>query len=389
MKTISTKLIPLFVLGMCISSCAQVDDYLLGKDNTPTPAALSPLKNKKQLNLNWVIDTGFKNKNTAHLKLKPVIKGNTVYIADAGGVVQARNSNSGAIEWSHRINQPIISGPSIESGYVVVSTAASSIVVLNQKNGHKLWSGNVSGDVLSKPLITHNKVIAKTIDGNLYAFQLQTGKVLWSLEHGAPSLILKTSSSPVLYKGTTLLAGYSDGKLDAVDLNSGQLLWQRSIAFANGASDVERLVDIDADPMVQANVVFLASYQGYLGALSLTDGQFIWRKPASTYTNLVGQSNTLFMVDSSDVIWSINKSTGTVNWKQELLKSRGLTEPSLVGNNLVVGDKTGIIHIISTKNGAFLARKQLGGAIIIAPAVANNKIYVMTADGKLSRLTVS
>jgi outer membrane protein assembly factor BamB len=379
----------LLMLMAALVGCSKLDDYMLGKDNTPSPTALEPVASKTHLTENWSVSTGLAKKSSTYLKLKPVIVGNTVYTADASGVVQAINKVDGSLLWSKKLNAGAISGPTVAQGYVVVGTDSSKIVALKQDNGNELWQSGVSSDVLGKPVIARGKVIAKTIDGNLYAFDIANGNKLWVSEHGAPSLILKASSSPVIVDNKMALVGYSDGKMDAVDIQTGQVLWQRSIAYATGASDVERLVDIDADPIVQGNVALLASYQGYVGALSLSDGQFIWRKPASTFTNIVVNGNTLYMTDSDDAIWAINKNNGQVNWKQAKLKARGLTEPALMGDRLIVGDKTGMLHVLSAQNGEFISRAQLGGAINIAPGVAGNNVYVMTANGKLSRFSVS
>lgn len=375
--------------SLALVSCNKLDDYLLGKDNTPTPKVLTPVASKVAIRETWSTPTGASRKGSTFLKLKPVITGNVIYTADTSGVVQAINKTSGAPIWSRKLQSGIISGPSVAQGYVVVGTDSSNIVALKQGDGSEVWRSNLSGDALSKPVLVRNEVLAKTIDGNLYAFDLASGKQLWLSEHGAPGLILKASSSPVMVDSKVALVGYSDGKLDAVDIQTGQVLWQRGIAYATGASDVERLVDIDADPIVQGNVVLLASYQGYIGALSLDNGQFIWRKPASTYTNIVVKGNTLYMSDSNDVVWAINKNNGQVNWKQTELKARGLTEPVLMGDQLIVGDKTGMLHILSTKTGEFVSRIQLSGAITVSPSVADNNVYVMTANGKLSRFSVS
>lgn len=375
--------------SMALVSCSKLDDYMLGKDNTPVPKALSPVSNKVALKEKWSAPTGSSKKNSTFLKLQPVILSNVVYSADASGFVQAMNSKTGEVKWSKKLNAGVISGPTVAGGYVILGTDSSHIVALKQADGSEVWRSTVSGDALAKPVVAHNKVLAKTIDGNLYAFDLSNGKQLWLAEHGAPGLILKASSSPVIVDGKMALVGYSDGKMDAIDIQTGQVLWQRGIAYATGSSDVERLVDIDADPVVQGNVVLLAGYQGYLGALSLTDGEFLWRKPASTYTNIAVKGNTLFMSDSNDVVWSINKQNGQVNWKQTALKARGLTEPVLLGERLIVGDKTGMLHVLSTQTGEFIGRTQLGGAVTVAPAVSDNNIFVMTSNGKLSRFSVS
>ncbi|MBA2652345.1 MAG: outer membrane protein assembly factor BamB [Tatlockia sp.] len=379
------------VLTLCVSmqACTTVDDYVFGKDNTPAPKTLEPIKSKVKVAEKWSISLGGSHNANANSKLKPEIVGKVVYTADASGLIQAVDKGNGKLLWAKKLNSAVVSGPTVNAGYIALGTDVSTVVLLKQSDGTELWQAKTSGEVLSKPVIHANKVIAKTIDGNLYAFNLANGEKLWKAEHGAPSLILKASSSPVVIDNNLVLVGYSDGKMDAIDLHTGHVVWQRSIAYASGASDVERLVDIDADPIVRGSVAYLASYQGYVGALSLTDGQFVWRKPASVFKNMAIDGQTLYMTDSDDIVWSINRQNGRVNWKQVALKARGLTEPVLMGNRLVVGDKTGLLHVIATQTGELISRSQVGGSVAIAPSVAGNNIYVISTNGKLSRFSVS
>jgi len=383
----NTRLVILGLLAL-LQACTQVDNYVLGQDNTPKPTPLAAFTPKATMTSNWSVPIGKSKKASTYLKLKPVIQGHIIYTADASGLVQAIDKEQGRVLWSKQLGHGIASGPTVAEGYIALGTNASHIVLLKQADGHQVWQARVSSDSLSKPAISNHKVIAKTIDGNLYAFDLLTGKKIWVVDHGSPSLILKASSSPVVM-GQVVLVGFSDGKLDAVDVNFGHVLWQRSIAYASGSSDVERLVDIDADPIVRSGVAYLASYQGYVGALSLENGQFIWNKPASTYRNMAIDANTLYMTDSNDILWAFDKQNGQVKWKQISLKARGLSEPVLMGNRLVVGDKTGYLHLISTQNGELLSRTQLNGAIDISPSVSGHRVYVMTANGKLNCISVS
>ncbi|MCE3043814.1 outer membrane protein assembly factor BamB [Legionella sp. 16cNR16C] len=378
----------LLVVISALTACSTVDDYLLGKDNTPVPNELEPIKPKVALTEKWSVPVSRAKHSGNYLKLQPVIVGNTIYTADASGSVEAIDKKNGKILWSRKLDNVLVSGPSVGAGYIAVGTENSKVIVLKQADGSDGWQASVSGEVLSKPVIAQGKVLAKTIDGNLYAFNLASGEQLWVSDHGAPGLVLKASSSPVVVNNQTALVGYSDGKMDAVDIQTGHVIWQRSIAFASGASDVERLVDIDADPIVEGQTVILGSYQGYVGAFSLSDGQFIWRKPASIYKNMTVQGNTLYLTDSEDVVWAINKQNGQVNWKQVALKARGLTEPVISGDRLLIGDKTGMLHVLSAQSGEFISRAQVGSAIISTPSVSGKDVYVMTNNGKLSRFSV-
>lgn len=382
--------IKLLILALCVAlqGCSKIDDYMLGKDNTPKPKELTDIKEKIKVSPNWAVGVGKSSKSKEYLRLKPVIQSGTIYTADASGLIHAINKRDGQIQWTTQLKHGLVSGPTIANGYIAVTTNNSSLVLLNQANGKQVWQNKVSGEILSPPAIAHKKVIAKTIDGKVYAFNVADGKQLWTSEHGSPSLVLKASSSPVI-KGNLVLIGFSDGKMDAIDIDTGRLVWQRSIAYASGSSDVERLVDIDADPIVEGDVAYLASYQGYIGALSLANGQFIWRKPGSVYKNMLSHGNVLYVSDSHDVLWSINKQNGQVNWKQKLLKARGLTEPVLIGNALVVGDKTGYLHFVDTQTGELLGRFKASSGVSISPSVSGRKLYVLTDNGMLNQLSVS
>ena len=381
------KILVLFLCALA-QGCTQIDDYMLGKDNTPQPKNLKNIDSKLKVSPHWSAPVGKAHKNNEYLKLKPVTRANLIYTADPSGLVQAIRKDNGAIKWSTQLKQGVISGPTVAEGSVVVGTNDSSLVLLNQNDGKELWNTKVPGEVLSPPALSHHKVIAKTIGGKVFAFDSATGKQLWSVDHGSPSLVLKASSSPIIV-GNLVLIGFSDGKLDAIDLQTGAVIWQRSIAYATGASDVERLIDIDSDPIVKDQVAYLASYQGYIGALSLKDGQFIWRKPGSVYKNMILKDNNLYLTDSNDVLWSIDSRTGHVNWKQPALKARGLTEPVLVKNNVVVGDKTGYLHFMNAQTGELIARYQLSGGINSSPNVVGGKLYVLTNNGMLNQLSVS
>ncbi len=371
-----------------LQGCTAVDNYMLGKDNTSKPRELKQIQSKVTFSQNWQVAVGKPQQTNEYLKLKPVIRDNLIYTANANGTVQAQAKADGSIKWSHQLEDGIVSGPTVADKVVAVGTNSASLVLLSQTEGKVLWQNKLSGEILSPPAIAQGKVIARTIDGKVFAFDVASGKPLWKADHGAPSLVLKASSSPVVL-GNLVLIGFSDGKLDALNLETGQVAWQRSIAYASGSSDVERLVDIDADPIVQGNIAYLASYQGYIGALSLADGQFIWRKPASVYKNMILKDNNLYLTDSNDVLWSINARNGQVNWKQTALKARGLTEPVLMGKQLVVGDKTGYLHVLGSQTGKLLGRTQLSSAVTVSPNAVGKNVYVLTDNGMLNQFSVS
>lgn len=379
MRCIS-KLLGITMFAFSLQACTYMDDYFLGKDNSLKPKPLPNIQSKVSLQPVWSAKIGQSHQTPTYYKLKPVTVGQKVYTADTGGRVTALSQHQGKILWTTPLSHGVVSGPNVAHGKVIVSTDNGSVVALSQYDGQLLWEAPVGSEVLGKVAMTHKAVIAKTMDGHLYALDLANGNKLWKQEHGAPNLILKASSAPLVV-GNVILAGYSDGKLDAVDLDNGRLLWQRGLAYSNGASDVERLIDIDSDLLLRNKWLYMASYQGFIGAFDFEAGQFVWSKKASVYKNMVMDTDTLYVTDSHDVVWAYQLSSGQVKWKQTSLKGYGLTEPILLGSRIVLADKKGYLHVMSKASGALIGRENVGAPIYISPADSHGYVVVMTENG--------
>lgn len=381
----SRKLLSLFIFWVVfINGCSVVDDYMLGPDNTSKPTALKPITPKITFNKRWDDKTAPTLVNSSdYYHLTPVIKDNIIYSANVSGFVQARSKTDGKLLWSKNIKSPISSGPKVNNHLVVVGSEAS-VVALDVKDGSFLWRSVVSNQLLASPILSHDRVYAKTIDGQLFSFQGSNGKQLWRYAHGAPDLILRASSAPVVV-GDIVLSGFADGKLEAFDAQTGRLVWQRNITYAKGHTSVERMIDIDSTPIVKDSVAYLTTYQGEVVALSLRDGQTLWRHKMSSFKNMTMDDDTLFIVDSKSHVWALNARDGMVLWQQKSLQNRGVNAPSVSKAGLVLTDSQGYLHILSTETGEELAQEKLAANKTFAtPLVDNKDVYVLFENGLLT-----
>lgn len=376
-----------FIFLVNMLGCSQIDDYFLGKDNTPQPKPLPNFSDKVALRAIWSEKLG--QAPIVHDKLMPAVQGERIFVALPDGKIQARSLKTGALIWSHVIPAGFISGPVIGSGRLALGTRHSSLVLLSQTNGQLLWEKKLSGEALAAPTISGGRVYTKTVDGNVYAHDLTTGKRIWRVQHGAPDLILKASSSPFVGGSDWMVVGFSDGKLSAIQPATGRLLWEKALIYAQGASEVERLVDIDADPILFGHSVIVGIYQGFVGAMSLENGEFVWQKPISVYKNMALKQRRLYVTDDKDVVWSIDPTQGQVDWKQIKLKIRGLTTPVILPQGILVGDKLGYLHVLSKKDGALIGRLKLGDGIVALNAVGERQVVALTNTGSLHLVTVS
>lgn len=370
-----------------ISGCGYIDDYAFGKDNTPHPSPLPVVSKKQKVTVDWSMDVGSFPKGTAVPDLQPYINGEQVYVATSNGTVVAASKNTGKSLWRVKLDSGLLAGPVVSNDFLAINTDDSSIVLLDKVNGKRKQSVKLASDSLAKPLLIHDTMFVKTINGVLYSLAIDSGKKNWSYNHGSPEIILKASSSPVKYH-QTIVVGFSDGELIGFDENNGHVMWQRHIAFAKGASDIERLVDIDTNPIFDGPNLYIATYQGEIGSYSVEGSEFNWHHTASTYHDLAIEAEYLIMVDSHDVIWAFNKKSGQVLWKQNALKARGLTAPVIWNHQIWVADSKGALHGISPQSGEFVAQVVLPGSIISAPIVERDVCWVLTTNGQLHRLSM-
>jgi len=371
------------LLLSCIAGCSKIDNIILGRDNTPPPSELAAFKPTLEVDQPWQNESSSGTGNT-YLKILPAVDEEKVYAADYKGHVFAFERKTGKKVWKNSLNVRLTSGPVVMGDYLAVTDNQARVIVLDVNTGKRLWKHAVSNEIFAPPTIAEGKVFVKTVDGKLYAFDEQDGKQLWVYDHGASGMAMRSGSSPQVLFGT-VVAGFSDGKLDGLRADTGQLLWEKTIAIPEGVSDVERMVDIDANPVIDEGVAYVAAYQDSISAMSLRDGQFLWQKKISTLNNMALSGNALYVTDTDGVVWALDKSTGTVLWKQTALKGHRITAPAVMpGEALITADFQGMVHWISLDDGRFINRTRPSKSAIYAePVVDGQNVYVLSSSGKL------
>lgn len=375
----------LILSALLVAGCNYIDDYTLGKDNTPKPKPLPIITNPKHVGIEWSADIGSFKKGMITPDLQPAFYDNMLYVATTDGQVSAVDSRTGKVQWQKKLPTPILSGPVVSANHVIVSGDDSSLHLLDRKSGEKKKRILLSSDAIAKPFIRNDTVYVKTINGNLYSIQIDNGEKNWVYERNSPEIILKASSSPVVYQNL-VLAGFSDGALVGLDQKNGHIVFQQHIAFPKGASEIEGLVDIDTNPIIDGDDLYIATYQGEVGVYSIQNFQFKWHHPASTFHDLAIEGHYLIMVDSDDIVWAFDKRNGQVLWKQKGLKARGLTAPVFWNHQIWVADRLGVMHGINPNTGEFIGQLQLPSSAIAAPLIHHNGCWITTSNGQLHRL---
>jgi outer membrane protein assembly factor BamB len=376
--------ITISILGMMLSACSSFFD----KDNTPPPSPLVNFKAEAKIQPIWHTSTG-SGVSDEYLKLVPAITQSVIYTASKDGTITATDKTTGKNIWRISVNASISAGPAANSGLVLVGTQNGNLIALYQKNGQIAWKTQTPSEILATPAIGVNIALAKSIDGTLSAYSLADGHPLWHYQQqNEPSIILRGSSAPKISLDT-VYAGFANGTLSKLTLKEGRQIWQQTIAIPEGSYAVQRMVDIDADPILFGRKLYAATYQGRIAALSPTTGNESWSYDISSYSGIAVDENRVYVSDAKSNIWAFDTESGSVDWRQTRLESRNITGPAIMDKYIVVGDAEGYLHWLSKKDGHFVARIKVSSRGILAtPVLDNNILYVYTMDGHLAAYTV-
>lgn len=388
----------LLLLCSALFGCSAVDtakesmsglyDYFSGgEDNAAPPTPLVESNLELDVQIFWKESVGV-GADKQSLKLIPAIGTGKVIAADREGTAQARDLKTGALLWEVDTELPFSGGPSLAAGRVILGTSKAEVVALNSENGELQWKTKVSSEVLSVPVIAKGIVIVRTTAGEVVALDEKTGGRLWSYEHSVPALSIRGTGAPLVIDDNVIV-GYDNGKLVALSLKNGKYVWEATIAMPKGRSEIERLVDLDVDPIETGGIIYIASYNGGVSAVSASDGEVLWRnEKVSSHTGLSYDSRHLYLSDSMGQVLQIEQSRGAGLWKQKDLSHRKLTAPALYQDYLVVGDYEGYVHWLSTRDGRLLGRIQITDSAIDAkPIIVDGIVYVYAKDGTLAALT--
>lgn len=201
----------------------------------------------------------------------------------------------------------------------------------------------------------------------------------WSIDTGA-----HVTSSPVpLEDGVVVLGG--DGTLRRVDID-GSREWGRHIGPA------------EATPVVIGDVALEPSSSGSLLAVSLNDGEVIWKQDLGgpvRSSPLVSGSHLIVAVDDQVVIVDI--SDGTVLDRFPLGASTG-SSPALSDRTVVIGDSDNEVIGLDRTHGSRLWAHDFGPSpedvyrvadgVVATPAIAKGVVYVGSVNGRMAALAV-
>ena len=390
----------LLIIGM-IGGCGW-----FGDDNEPEeikPNPLPDIAEEVELDAIWSRKIGNGAGDRA-IRLKPAVVGGRVFAASADGYIRALTTDTGREIWAVEVKDfytdeemangfsrkldVITGGVGAGGDLLALGTGSGDLLALNQSDGSLAWKVRAGSEVLAPPQIDSDTVVAQTIDGKIAAYDAYDGTRRWIYTSNIPSLTLRGTSTPILF-GEVIIAAFSNGRVAMLSKDQGLAGYDQRVAVAQGASDLERLVDIDGAMALDGGRLYVAAFQGRLVGIDMARGGMLWAEEASSIAGVGTGFGNVYLASADSQVIAFSAADGREVWRVDALLHRGINAPVGIGSYLAFTDFEGYLHLLAQSDGRFVGRRRIDSGGVRTDLVSEGgRLFSMGNGGGLTALEI-
>ena len=347
------------------------------------------------------------------LAAAPIVAEGRVYAVDTFAKLYAFDAGTGAEIWTKQIGSEADAkggtslwtgemtgnkgslfggGVSYEAGKLYATSGLGDVVAFNAADGTELWKVRPGGPLRGAPSLGNGSVFVMSQDNQIFALNETDGSVVWTESASLEVSGVFGAGAPAVAQGT-VVAGFSSGELNAYRYENGRSLWADALSRTSISTSVASLSDVDASPVIDRGRVFAIGQGGRMVSLDLVTGQRLWE------INLAGISTPwvvgewVFVIDDGGRLLCLARATGKVRWITQLPNFENIkkkknpiswTGPVLAGDRLILASTDGMMASVSPSDGSIVSQSKLEGGVLLSPVVANNMMYILTNNGRLT-----
>jgi outer membrane protein assembly factor BamB len=212
-----------------------------------------------------------------------------------------------------------------------------------------------------------------TLEGTVLALDARTGAWKWHFRREPTGrFMILGVGRPAVVDGV-LYQGFSDGSVVALDALNGAVKWDRKV----GRGDYP---DIDSDPQVSKDRVYVASYGGQVAALDRQTGAPVWEAKAPFAYKGRLDGDTYVVVTTTEVL-GFDARTGKQLWNTPH-EGAPLADPVIAKGLILVPIGKGLL-VLDRKSGRKVRFFTRGSGATGSPALLGNRLYVLSNVGEL------
>lgn len=346
----------------------------------------------------FTVQAGRGSSLTARLAAPPIVANGRVYTIDTLGAVRALDARNGGQIWASQTpdikgNEGSLYGGGIayDNGRIFATNGLGYVAALNEQTGGIVWQVRPGGPLRGAPTVANDAVYVISQDNQIYSLKASDGSTNWSQPASLEIAGIFGAASPAVGQGT-VVAGFSSGELNAYRYENGRQVWQDQLERTSIRTSVSSLSDIDADAVIDNGQVFAIGAGGRMVALDINSGQRLWELNIAGISTPWVAGDWVFVVTSDAKLMCIYRQNGHVRWINQLPQfekpksKRGDIEysgPVLAGGRLILASASGQVIQVDAATGNFQSQFGVGERVSLPPIVAGSTLYIFDDAGRL------
>ncbi len=380
------RLIPLlltavFMAGGCATVSDAIDSINPWAGSAPKMAPLTPIKASVEIKALWSVSVG----KSGDYAFTPAVLDRTVYAAAKDGAIV--KLEDGKIVWKINAGQHLSAGVGANATLLAVGTPKGEVLAFSAADGKPLWKATASSEILAAPTVGDDGVAVKSGDNRVFLFDAADGGRKWVYQRSTPALSVRGTGAPV-FADRYLFVGFPGGKLVALSLQNGAPVWEGPVAMPKGATELDRVADVVAAPVVEGRQICAVAFQGRVACFDMGQGgALVWSRELSSAPGLNLDGRYLFVTDDKGAVHAMDRLSGSSLWKQDKLLNRRVSAPVVRRGMIAVADGEGYLHFLSREDGGFVARLKTDGSAVRVPVLPfGSGFLVQTTGGTLTAI---
>lgn len=342
----------------------------------------------------WRTDIGTGGSRRRPLLTTPIVAEGRVYASDAVAEITALDAATGRTVWRAdarpRRNRGSLLGAGLAcaGGRVFVATGLAEVMALDAATGEEIWRSELPTPTRGAINVTDGRVVVLTVEGQVVAYSAETGERQWSYRGPAETTTLLGAPAPAIDDGI-VLAGFPNGDVAAIRLETGRAVWTEGIAGIRGRPSIADIAAVRGRPAIDRGRGFVAGAGGVTMAIDMRSGRRLWEREIPGRESPWVAGEWIFMLSESEEAAALRRADGRVKWVTALPRFEDeerrrdpitWTGPLLVGDRLIVGSSRGEALALSPYTGEILGRQRLPDGVTVPMAVAEQTVFLLT-DG--------
>ena len=360
--------------------------------------AMHHLAAADELTLAWRAGIGRAGRGGWTFLARPVVADGRVFTMDVQGTISAFEAADGRRAWQYRpdglsgADGLLGGGLAWQDGRLFATLSSGVVLAIDATSGTELWRQSLMLPLRAAPSIADGLVLVLTADNQLYALDDATGRPVWRHAGFVESAGLLGGPSPAIANGIVVVP-YSSAEVYALRLDTGRPLWSDTVQRPRRTLALAEINDIDGNPVVDGERVFVAGHAGQMAALDLRRGMRAWDVDLASRDTPWVAGDFIYVLTTRNEVVCLLRDNGRVRWVSPLPRFESPDDPNstplhwsgpiLVGDRLLLAGSNGQLVAVSPYNGEILGRINVNAPVHVPPVAAGGTVFVVTERGEL------